>query len=150
MSVDGVSIIGMWPIIGSEAISSGLLTRGELRWRYTALFPDVYVPNGTRPDRFVMAAGAWLWTGRTGTIAGTTAASLHSLGIVDSGPTQLIAERRRTPPGVLIRQERIDEDEVHHMGELPLTSPARTAFDVARPTGTEVRGASNRRGGSCI
>jgi hypothetical protein len=99
MSVDRVSIVGMWPIIGSEAIGSGVLTRGQLRWRYTALFPDVYVPNGTHPDRFIMAEGAWLWTGRTGTIAGTTAASLHSLGSVYSGPVQLIAERRRTPSG---------------------------------------------------
>jgi hypothetical protein len=33
---------------------------------------------------------------------------------------------------VLIRQEHLDDDEVHRLGELPLTSPARTAFDVAR------------------
>lgn len=123
----------MDPIVGTEAIASGALTRAQLRWRYTALYPDVYVPNNARICLFTRAKGAWLWTGRTGIVAGSTAAGLWCIGSADdSGPVELIATRRRTPRGVVIRQQRLGEDEVRRMGELPITSPSRTALDLGR------------------
>lgn len=127
------SVVGMWPIIGSEALRTGELTRGQLRWRYTAMYPGVYVPADTRVDLHVRALGAWLWSGRTGIVAGLSAAGLHNGSLRDeSAPVELIAEHRRTPPGLIVRQERIAADEVCFMGQLPFTSPARTALDLAR------------------
>ena len=38
-------------IVGSEALARGLLTRGQLRWNYRAIFPGVYVALGRRPPR---------------------------------------------------------------------------------------------------
>ncbi|MCV7227795.1 hypothetical protein [Mycolicibacterium komossense] len=123
----------MWPIIGSEALHTGALTRGQLRWRYTALYPDVYVPVGSRIDLLTRAQGAWLWSGRSGIIAGATAANLHGVSVKDgAAAVELIAKRRRTPPGVTVRQERIGDDELSRFGEMMLTSPARTALDLAR------------------
>jgi AbiEi antitoxin C-terminal domain len=127
------SVGGMRPIIGSEALRTGTLTRAQLRWRYTAIYPDIYVPVDTRVDLPTRAFGAWLWSGRTAVIAGATAANLHGVfGNAGSTCIELIAQRRRTPPGVIIRQERIGDDEISSFGELPLTSPARTALDLAR------------------
>ncbi len=49
--------------IGAEAVR-GDLTRGQLRWNYTAVHPGVYIPNGAEPTVLLNAAAAWLWTGR--------------------------------------------------------------------------------------
>ena len=52
--------------------------------------------------------------------------------IDDSAPIELIAKHGRRRPGVVIREERIGEDEVVHAGNLPVASPARTALDLGR------------------
>ncbi|MGE2833818.1 hypothetical protein [Mycobacterium sp. SMC-4] len=120
-------------IIGSEAIAAGELTRAELRWNYRRIYPDVYVHKNGRLDVFTRATAAWLWTGRTGILAGHTAAALHGAKRAQTYPDiELIAKRRRARPGVIIRDERIEDDEIGRYGQLRLTSPARTALDLAR------------------
>lgn len=121
------------PLIGSEAIAGGLLTRGQLRARYAAVHPGVYLPKGAEHTLAVRALAAWLWTGRRGVIAGRAAAALHDAKWVDATtPIEIIAEHGRRQPGVIVREETIGDDEVIHIGEVPVTSPARTAFDLAR------------------
>ncbi|MFY1599693.1 hypothetical protein [Micromonospora sp. WMMD737] len=121
------------PIIGSEQLAKGLLTRGALRWNYTAILPDVYVPKGAELDTWTRAKAAWLWTGRSGVIAGKTAAALHGAGQVDpADPIELIARPRRPQPGVIVRNERIEPDEVDAGRWITTTAPARTALDLAR------------------
>ena len=133
LSVVPETITGMWPIVGTEAIAGGALSRGALRWNYAAVHPNVYLPNDTPRNVYVNTAAAWLWTGRRGIIAGQAAAALHGVQwIDDTVPIELIAKHGRRRPGVLIRNERISDDEVHMLGELPVTSPARTALDLAR------------------
>ncbi len=65
--------------IGSEALAGGVLTRGQLRWNYRALFPDVYVRGGAVPSVAQRAVGAWLWSGRRAVVAGLAAAALHGV-----------------------------------------------------------------------
>src|SRR5882757_3988641 len=65
------------PIIGSEALASGALTRGQLRWNYRPIFPDVYVPKSTDRSLEMMTTGAWLWSERRATITGRAAAALR-------------------------------------------------------------------------
>ena len=128
-----VNVTRMLPFVGAQALQAGELTRGQLRWRYTALYPGVYVPKDANIDLFSRAFGAWLWSGRAGVIAGSTAASLHIPIPRDrSASVEMIGVQRRTPPGLTVRQERILDDEICHFGELPVTSPARTALDLAR------------------
>jgi len=76
---------------------------------------------------------AWLWTGRRGIIAGRAAAALHGAQWVDDdAPVELIAEHGRRRRGVIVREERIRPDEICRIGEFSVTTPLRTALDLAR------------------
>lgn len=104
-----------------------------MRWRYKTVHPRVYVPRGASPSVNLDAQAAWLWTDRRGIIAGRAAAALHgALGIIPGTPIDLIAPRERRRDGVVVRNERIDWDEICAIGELAVTTPARTALDLAR------------------
>ncbi len=46
-----------------------MLTRGQLRARYTSIHPGFYVPKQAERTLLVNALAAWLWTGRQGVIA---------------------------------------------------------------------------------
>lgn len=123
----------MQPFVGSEAIAHRAVTRGELRSRYTAILPNIYVLKGTELDTEIRAHAAWLWCGRSGIIAGRTAAGLYlTPPAVTSDPVELIALKSRHPPGLIVRNERISVDEITVRQKLPVTSPARTALDLAR------------------
>jgi hypothetical protein len=120
------------PFIGSAAVASGLLTRGELRWNYTAVHPDVYIPKGSEPTLDVRTRAAALWV-PGGIIAGRAAAALHGASWVGASTTvELIGRARRRQAGVIVREERIRADESMPLGDLLVTTPERTALDVAR------------------
>jgi hypothetical protein len=55
----------MWqPFVGIEAMRTGTLTRGQLRWNNTGIHPGVYLPNDVERTMLVNAAAVWLWTGK--------------------------------------------------------------------------------------
>ncbi|BBY19684.1 hypothetical protein [Mycolicibacterium litorale] len=121
------------PVIGSEAVTAGALTRAQLRWQYAAIHPGVYIPKHAERTLLLRAHAAWLWTGRRGIIAGRAAAALHGAKWVDATtPIEIITAHGRRRDGLIVREERIGDDEVVRVGELPVTSLARTAFDLAR------------------
>ena len=125
------TIASMWPIVGTEAVATGALTRGALRWRYTAVHPNIYLPKDARRDLFTNTVAAWLWTGRKGIVAGRAAAALHGVQwIEDTVPIELIARHGRQQPGVVVRDEQIGDDEVCEVGELLVTTPARNAYSA--------------------
>jgi hypothetical protein len=134
LSGGAVSIWAMFDaFIGQEAIAHGQLTRGQLRWNNTAVHPRVYIPTGLERTLSLNTVAAWLWTGRKGIIAGRAASALHGAKWVDaSTPIEIIAEHTRKRPGVTVREERIGADEITNVGELPVTTIARTALDLAR------------------
>lgn len=119
--------------IGSEALNGGVLTRGQLRWNYQAIFPDVYMLKDVTPSLWHRTVGAWLWSRRRAVIAGHAAAALHGAQWVDdAAPVELIWRRRRPPPGIVVRDERIRADEIVDIAGLTVTTPERTALDLAR------------------
>ncbi|MBU9763519.1 hypothetical protein FR943_06635 [Mycobacterium sp. TNTM28] len=121
------------PFIGPEALAAGSLTRAQLRWRYTSAHPRVYLPNGATRNLKSNTLAAWLWTGRRGIIAGRAAAALHGAEWVDDDiPIELITEHGRRRPGIIVREERIRPDEVCQIGDFSVTTPLRTALDLAR------------------
>ncbi|OBA91278.1 hypothetical protein A5666_18395 [Mycolicibacterium fortuitum] len=121
------------PFIGPEALAAGVLTRGQLRWRYASAHPRVYLPKDTVRTLHANTMAAWLWTGRRGIVAGRAAAALHGAQWVpDDAPVELITEHGRRRPGVIVREERIRPDEVCQIGDFNVTTPLRTALDLAR------------------
>jgi hypothetical protein len=120
-------------IIGSEAIAAGVVTRHELARWYRPVHPNVHAPRDrvlTLRDRTV---AAWLWSRRRGVIAGAAAAALHGAGFVaDDARVDLIYNRTHPPRGVITRNEAVAEDEIGWACKLPVTTPARTAFDLGR------------------
>ncbi|MGF2944908.1 DUF559 domain-containing protein [Mycobacterium sp. Lab-001] len=119
--------------LGSEAIAHGRLTRGQLRWNHRQVHRDVYLPkNATRSLREDIHA-AYLWSGRRAIIAGRAAAALHGAKWVDDfTPIEIVGGFHHPPPGIIVRRERIGDEDITALGGLRVTNPARTAFDLAR------------------
>jgi hypothetical protein len=93
----------------------------------------VYVPNGVAPSLRRQTVGAWLWSHRRGIVAGRAAAALHgALWVHPSTPIELISSATRPPTGILTRDELISDDELVLIAGMAVTSPTRTAFDLAR------------------
>lgn len=121
------------PIVGSAALAAGTLTRGVLRARYTSVLPNIYLPNGAEPTVLERAKAAWQWSGQRGIIAGRSALDLYIADWqVTPEPIELIARNSKYPAGVIVRNERISVDEITVRHGLPVTTPVRTALDLAR------------------
>jgi hypothetical protein len=120
-------------IVASEAVQRGAITRGQLRWNYRAIFPDVYVPRDAPPTLRERTVGAWLWAARRGVITGRAAAALHGARWVDDlSPIELIHPNCHPPAGIITRRERVGQDEVIEIRDMAVTTPQRTAFDLGR------------------
>ena len=118
---------------GSEALRQGTLTRYELRAGFRAIYPDVYVARYATPSLRLRSEAAWLWSGRRGVLAGLAAAALHgSEWIDDDEPVELAHRNQHAPAGIVTRNQHLAECEIACIAGLPVTSAARTAFDLAR------------------
>jgi Protein of unknown function (DUF559) len=121
------------PFLGSEALAAQLLSRHELRSRYVALHQDVYVPRDAELSATLRAKASWLRSRRRGILAGFSASALHGARWIDpSRPAEIIDINRRKAPGVLVWEERIEPDEITVVDQVRLTTPPRTALDLAR------------------
>lgn len=119
--------------LGSEAITEGRLTEHELRRWYRPIFRDVYLPARHQVTLLDRIEGAWLRSGKQGVIAGTAACALHGARWVDDDiPIELIWSNTRPPQGLVARAETLPDDEITRASCLPVTTPARTAYDLGR------------------
>lgn len=118
---------------GSEAIASGAITRARLRWNHRAVFPDIYEENTAHPSLRRKTTAAWLWSRRGGIITGRAAAALHGAQWVDvETPVEMLWRSGRPPAGLIVRNELIEDDEIVDVAGLRVTTPERTALDIAR------------------
>jgi len=121
------------PFIGSEALASGTISRYQLRTRYRAVLPNVYLSNDVQLSLELRIFAAWLWSRRTATIVGAAAAALHGAKwIPDDVPVELIHTNLRPPHGVLTRRYVLMDGETQTMDGRTVTTPERTAFDIGR------------------
>ena len=119
--------------VGSAALAGGGITRARLRWHYRTIFPNVYLPKQVVPSLEQRTRGAWLWSGRNGVITGCAAAAMHGALWVDADtPIEMIWRCGRPPRGIAVRNERVDQTDIIDIGGMPVTTPQRTAFDIAR------------------
>lgn len=121
----------MQPFIGSAAVRSGQLTRHHLARDYVALYRDVYIPRDLEVTALVRAQAAWLSTGAP--LCGLSAAAAWGTKWLDSSaPAEVLRSNRRSQRGMLVRTCQMREEELSLSAGLPVTTPARTAFDIAR------------------
>ena len=119
--------------LGSQAVAAGTLTRHELQRWYRPIFRGVYVPRRSAPSLRDRTTGAWLSSGRQAVIAGVAASALHGADWVDPDiPIELISRNARPQSGLITRNERLSDDELTRVAGLPVTTGARTAFDIGR------------------
>lgn len=119
--------------IGSEAVSRGELTRGELRRDFRAIYRDVYISRRAPRTLAINTQGAWLWSRRRAVVAGRAASALHGAEHVDDdAPVELIWNNNHAPTGLIVRNETLAECDVMEIDGMRVTTPARTAFDLAR------------------
>lgn len=122
-----------WPFIAAEALDAGVLTFRELRRFHAAVYPGVWAPRGVELTPARRALAAWLWSGRRGVLAGLSASALHGAKWVESGTSaELLHSNRRPPRLIVVRGDRLLDGEIGRADGLPVTTAARTAFDLGR------------------
>ena len=123
------------PFIGTEAVAAGEFTRRTLKSQCTPVYRNVYLPPGMKLTPVNRAIGAWLWSGRTATVAGRSAAALHGSQWVEDDESGELTRCRESSNKIIVHRERLFDDEVCEVRGIPTTSPARTAFDLGRRRG---------------
>ncbi|MBN9097156.1 MAG: hypothetical protein J0I49_03455 [Pseudonocardia sp.] len=118
-------------------MAAGLVTWDRLQGAaHLRVFPDIYVPVGDAPPKLALRSRAAyrLVEGR-GVLSGYSAAEI--LG-ASCGPEKAPAEvtvpggGQRAHPGLLVHRDRLARDEVRCVGDIRVTTPMRTAYDLAR------------------
>ena len=126
------------PFIGTEALAAGLVTNHGLRTAYVAVHRNVYVPRGAQLDAVDKAVAAWLWSRRLGALAGMSASALHGARWIDADlPAEVNRPGRDKIDGVVLHSDVLDGHEVCRRRGMPVTTAARTAFDIGRVPGLE-------------
>jgi very-short-patch-repair endonuclease len=124
------------PFRGTEALAAGLLTRDQLYGpRFCRVFPDVYVVAGATWDLATRARAAFLLVrDRGGVLAGHSAALLLGADCARGEvPAEVLVPRFvRRYPGLRVRYETVTESELAVVDGCVVTTPERTAWDLAR------------------
>jgi hypothetical protein len=106
---------------------------GQLRWKYRAIYPDVYTPRIAKPSLYANTVGTWLWADRRAPITGRAASALHgSLWVDENAPVELIWRNNRPPDGIISRNDHFTYDDVLEMDGMAVATPQRTAYDLGR------------------
>jgi hypothetical protein len=124
------------PFVGTEALAAGYVTRRALRSQFRPVYRNVFVPNDHELTAASRAVAAWLWSGRTATAAGLSAAALSGTRWIDpTHPAELYRRNGKPVDGIVIHRDELWDDEICTSRGIPATTPARTAFDLGRRTG---------------
>lgn len=120
------------PFLGSEALAAGTLTPYQLRSQHVAVHKDVYVPRDQELTARVRAKALWLRSRRRGVLAGYSASALHGAKWIGADmPAAIIDTNHRRTPGVQVWKDRLEPDEIAVIDGMRVTTPARTALDLA-------------------
>ena len=123
------------PFRGSEAIAAGVITRDALRTRgWRRLSRDVYVDSEIELTHLLRCRAAALVLPVHAAISGRSAAHLHGAEAPDAAVAVEVTVGRQIRPraGVSVRRAALASEDIVDMGGLAVTTPARTAFDLAR------------------
>ncbi|MCW2517930.1 MAG: hypothetical protein JWR46_549 [Mycobacterium sp.] len=126
----------MTPFLGTEALALGHASPRTLQSRYERVYRNVYVPKGCELTAETRAAAAWLWSGRQATLVGLSASAVHGAKWIDPNlPAEVYRRNGKPVAGILIHRDELRDDEHRVVGGMPVSTPARTAFDLGRRRG---------------
>jgi hypothetical protein len=123
------------PFRGSDAVA-----RGEVTWARLAgpafrpLLTDVYVGSLAEVDTATWVRAVAVWGRGAGVVSGSLAALAFGAECPWDGEREIVlaTSRRPTAADVAVRRDRLLPDEACTRFGVRVTSPARTAFDLAR------------------
>jgi very-short-patch-repair endonuclease len=129
------------PFRGSAAVRSGLLSKRQLegsQWR--RLYPDVYIHSAALLEHWTWCGAAALFLPAGSAIGGRSAAHLYFVDLLPMGepPVEAIIPPTRSMkrhPMLSPARSALLPGDRQVLGGLPITSPLRTAFDLARRPG---------------
>jgi hypothetical protein len=127
--------------IAGEALAAGRVTRHQLALEHRRVLPDVYAPKRVQLSLDDRITAAWLWSRRRGVVVGAAASAMHGARWVGADvPIELNLPNNKPPAGVVTRNDTLLADEVVQLRGVPVTTPPRTAFNLARrgPVGKAV------------
>jgi hypothetical protein len=134
--VQAVQITTGRPFRGSTALASGALTRGVLYDPgYRRLYPDIHVSASAELDLETWSRAAHELVAPCGALAGYSAAELHGASCAPEGaPAEVILDeyRRRADPMLVVHLDAVAPDEITFIEGMRVTTPERTAADLAR------------------
>lgn len=120
-------------VVATEALATGVLTRRDLRRRYTKVHRNVWAKRDAELDASDRALAAWLWSGRRATLVGHSAAAwAGDRWVPAKAPVEVVHSRRGRPNGIAIRASRFRPDEICQIRGISCTTAARTAYDLGR------------------
>ncbi|MBI3212485.1 MAG: hypothetical protein HYZ38_01575 [Mycobacterium sp.] len=121
------------PFLGAEALAAGRLNRHQLRTRFGIVFPGVYLDRSVGPALGSRITAAWLWSRRRAVVGGLAASALHGAKWVPADATiELISDNTHPPAGIRCHDDTLGDGETCLVRGIPVTTPERTAFDIAR------------------
>jgi hypothetical protein len=124
-----------WPFLGAEALAARAIPERAMRAICDSVYPGVYAPTGIELTASQRALAAWLWSRRRAVVTGQSAAALLGAKWVDPmAPAELAHENRHAPALITVHTDTLVDGEVVEVKGIPVTSPARTAFDIGRRT----------------
>src|SRR5262249_48277941 len=102
-----------WPFRGTEALAAGIVTPHRLRTDFEPVHRNVSFPRGKKLTPVPRAVAAWLWSGRSATLAGLSAAALHRTAWIDDWlPAELNRRSRDKARGIVLHSDALDDDEM--------------------------------------
>ena len=125
------------PFRGADAVAAGLVTPKALRGpRFRRLYTGIFVAADVGVDLALLAHGAHLVVQDIGGVVGGWAAAelLGASCAREGAPVEVVLPTRSRPsrPGLIVRRDALWDDEISEARGIPVTTPLRTAFDLAR------------------
>jgi very-short-patch-repair endonuclease len=137
----GVGEVPGWPVAfrGSTAVAAGFVTWTVLQGsRFLRLFPDTYIaaPDELPPSLILRSCAAYRYVEQSGgVLSGYSAAEVlgASCGPHDAPAEVTVPHRgQRSPAGLLVHRSHLLPGEIREVRGMRVTTPVRTAYDLAR------------------
>lgn len=104
--------------------------------KYTMVYRNIYLSAGEELTPVSKAVAAWLWAGRKATVTGMSAAAMLGARWVDTKlPAELNRPSRDKTAGIVLHSDKLWDDEICCVADIPVTTAARTCFDIGRRKG---------------